>query len=150
MDNEQIFSLCGAVSMIGWLGLALAPRWHVTRDWYAPITAPLMIGVVYVWLMGSHISLAPAEGGFDSLAAVTSLFTVQELLLAGWIHYLAFDLFVGAWEVKDAQTSGVPHLLVLPCLFATLMAGPGGLVLYWVLKLCWLQWQRQRTASSAA
>ncbi len=149
MDNEQIFSLCGAISMLGWVGLALAPRWRFTRDWYAPIAAPLIIGVVYVWLMASNIDLAPPEGGFDSLAGVTALFSVPELLLAGWIHYLAFDLFVGAWEVKDAQVHEVPHLLVIPCLFATLMVGPGGLLLYWIIKLCWQLWQRQRNVSPA-
>jgi hypothetical protein len=55
--------------------------------------------------------------------------------LAGWIHYLAFDLFVGAWEVRDAQRQGIHHLLVIPCLLATLMAGPAGLALYWLLRV---------------
>lgn len=65
---------------------------------------------------------------------MTALFSVPELVLAGWIHYLAFDLFVGAWEVRDAQKKEIHHLLVIPCLFVTFMAGPAGLVLYWVLK----------------
>ncbi len=135
MTAEQIFSLCGLLAMAGWAGLILAPRWSITRDWYAPVVAPLMIGVVYVWLMTTNIGSAPAEGSFNSLAGVAALFSVPELLLAGWIHYLAFDLFVGAWEVKDAQQHGVHHLLLIPCLLATFMAGPGGLLLYWVVKL---------------
>ena len=48
---------------------------------------------------------------------------------------MAFDLFVGAWEVQDAQANQVPHLLVIPCLIATLMAGPAGLLLYWIVKV---------------
>ena len=100
--------------MLGWLGLVVAPRWHVARDWAAPVIAPLMIGSVYIWLMASNFSLAPNDAGFGSLAEITALFSVPELLLAGWIHYLAFDLFVGAWEVKDAQQEGINHFAVIP------------------------------------
>lgn len=103
----------------------------------APVIAPLMISILYVWLMGSHFPLAPESANFASLAGVGAFFTVPELLLAGWIHYLAFDLFVGAWEVKDAQANGIRHLAVIPCLVATLMAGPGGLLLYWIVKLAY-------------
>ena len=148
MDLEQIFSICGMIAMLGWVGLILAPRWSITRDWYAPVVAPLVIGVVYVTLMLTYIDQAPADGGFGSLAAVASLFTVHELLLAGWIHYLAFDLFVGAWEVKDAQDNNIHHLLIIPCLLATFMAGPGGLLLYWIIKLA-VQGIRKQSAEVA-
>lgn len=148
MSPEQIFSLAGALSMLGWAGLVLAPRWTITRDWLAPVVVPLLIGVVYVTLMLTYIDRAPEGGGFDSLAGVAALFSVEELLLAGWIHYLAFDLFVGAWEVKDAQEQGIHHLLVIPCLILTLMAGPGGLLLYWVIRLVNSLWF-SKTAAAA-
>jgi hypothetical protein len=54
--------------------------------------------------------------------------------VAGWIHYLIFDLFVGAWEARDARRRGVPHLLLVPCLLATLMIGPVGLLLYVLVR----------------
>ncbi len=80
-----------------------------------------------MFLMATHYGTAPADAGFGSLDAVASLFTVRGLLLAGWIHYLAFDLFVGSWEVSDSRANGIHHLFVVPCLFATFMAGPPGL-----------------------
>jgi len=135
MGLEQIFSLCSVIAMIAWVGLLLAPRWTVTRDWLAPIIVPLLIGLCYGWLMLTNLSSSPVDGNFNSLAGVAALFTVPELLLAGWIHYLAFDLFVGAWEVKDSQAHNIPHWLIMPCLLVTLMAGPAGLVLYWLVKL---------------
>ena len=52
------------------------------------------------------------------------------MLLAGWIHYLAFDLLIGSWEVRDARELGIPHLFVVPCLFLTFMFGPAGWLLY--------------------
>ena len=78
--------------------------------------------------------LGQVEGDFNSLAGVRGLFQSDRLLLAGWIHYLAFDLFIGSWEVRDARRLGIPHLLVVPCLLCTLMAGPVGLALYFAVR----------------
>ena len=62
------------------------------------------------------------------------LFRNPWALLAGWTHYLAFDLFIGAWEVRDAQQRGVPHLLVVPALVLTFLLGPSGLLLYLTMR----------------
>jgi hypothetical protein len=58
------------------------------------------------------------------------LFSNPWLLLAGWIHYLAFDLLVGSWEARDAHDRGVRHLLVVPCLILTFLFGPIGWLIY--------------------
>ena len=149
MDNDTIFSICSSLALLGWLGLALLPRWHITRDWLAPVISPLIIAVFYAALMGGNFGGAPEGAGFGSLAEVQLLFSVPELILAGWVHYLAFDLFVGAWEVRDAQRNGVHHLLVLPCLLATLMAGPAGLLLYWIIRLGVQAFRRNTEAAHA-
>ena len=134
MDLEQVFSFCSGLAMLGWLGLALAPRLEFTRDTMPSLIIPVILGVTYAYLMFSFSGSASEDGGFGSLAEVKALFGVDALLLAGWIHYLAFDLFVGAWIVRDAQKEWISHWLVLPCLFFTLMAGPFGLLLYLVLR----------------
>ena len=131
---ETIFSACGALAMLGWAGLVLLPRLPSVVNVLAGLVIPGIIGLVYLTLMVSNIDQTPADGGFGSLAGVKALFAVDALLLGGWVHYLAFDLFVGAWEVRDSQRSGVHHLLVIPCLLATFMAGPAGLVLYLLLR----------------
>ena len=59
----------------------------------------------------------------------------------GWTHYLAFDLFIGGWEVRDAQSRGISHLLVVPALVLTFLFGPAGLLLY--LAVRWLARQRR-------
>ena len=63
-----------------------------------------------------------------------TLFENPWLLLAGWAHYLAFDLFIGGWEVRDAQRRGIPHLLVVPALVLTFLFGPAGLLLYLLIS----------------
>ena len=96
-------------------------------------------GGVYLGLFG--LNLIGADGGFGSLAELARLFENPYLLLAGWVHFLAFDLFVGAWEVRDARRVGIAHLLVVPCLVLTFMAGPVGLLLYLGLRVAWKrQW----------
>src|SRR5678816_4558343 len=116
--------------MLGWAGLILLPGQRLVVEVLARVVIPLLIAAIYLFLMASNYSAAPAGAGYGTLDAVASLFTVRGLLLAGWIHYLAFDLFVGSWEVSDARANGIHHLFVVPCLLATFMVGPVGLALY--------------------
>lgn len=131
MNLERIFSLSGAVVLPCWLLLVFAPRWRGTMR-LATFVAPLLLAGVYVWLL---FTAPPAQGaGFSSLAQVRALFSVDQALLAGWIHYLAFDLFTGSWEVRDAQRLGIRHWIVVPCLVLTFLFGPVGLALYLLVR----------------
>jgi hypothetical protein len=127
-----LFSLSGAVVLPCWLLLLVAPRWRVTQA-LATFVVPLMISALYVALLVSHKSLPGA--GFNSLAEVGVLFSSPYALLAGWIHYLAFDLFTGAWEARDAAHIGISRWLAAPCLLLTFLFGPAGLALYLLLRL---------------
>ena len=132
MSPEQVFSLCGALATAGWLLLVFLPRRRWTARLVCPVVIPLLLALVYLWLVATTFGRTP--GGFGSLAEVSLLFQNPRALLAGWIHYLAFDLFVGSWEVRDAQRVGVRHLLVVPCLVLTFLFGPVGLLLYFALR----------------
>jgi len=132
MSLETIFSTCGTLAMLGWLLLIFVPRWKWTARFIAACLVPLALAVVYLVLVATHFG--QSEGGFGSLAEVSLLFRNPHNLLAGWIHYLAFDLFIGAWEVRDAQKIGLHHLLVVPCLVLTFLLGPIGLLLYFGLR----------------
>ncbi len=131
---DTLFSTGGALAMIGWAGLILLPGQKLVVEVLARVIIPSTIAVIYLYLMATSLGAAPEGSGFDSLASVKALFTVDALILAGWMHYLAFDLFVGSWEVSDSRREGVHHLLVVPCLLLTFMAGPVGLGLYFLIK----------------
>lgn len=134
MDMERWFSLAGNLVLPGWLLLILLPRWRYSARFIAPVLIPSILAVGYLTLFAMNSS--PSDfSNFGSLAGVKSLFQIDALLLAGWIHYLAFDLFIGSWEVRDAQTVGVPHWLVVPCLVFTFMLGPVGLLGYLVVRI---------------
>ena len=132
MSPETIFSLCTKLVLPGWLLLVFLPRWRWSARLISAVIIPLALAVVYVYIVASHFGRS--EGGFGSLADVGRLFQNPHALLAGWIHYLAFDLFVGAGEVRDAQRVGLHHLLVVPCLVLTFLFGPAGLLLYFLLR----------------
>ena len=129
---ERIFSLGGMVVLPCWILLSAAPRWKWTQR-LATFVVPLLIASVYAWLLLGHAM--PKGGGFGSLAQVAVLFSSPYALLAGWIHYLAFDLFTGAWEARDAARLGISRWIVLPCLALTFLFGPLGLALYLLVKL---------------
>ena len=132
MPPEKLFSIFSTLVLPGWLLLVVAPRWKWTARLICAVLVPLLLALVYLYLVATQFG--QSEGGFGSLAAVSRLFQNPYNLLAGWIHYLAFDLFVGSWEVRDAQRVGLHHLLVVPCLVLTFLLGPVGLLLYFALR----------------
>jgi hypothetical protein len=132
MSAELLFSICNNGVLPAWLLLAVAPGWSWTQRIVHAIWIPALLGLAYAFALSSG---SPVEGGsFFSLAGVMLFFTDPWAATAGWIHYLAFDLFVGAWQVRDARRNQIPHGLLLPCLIATLMLGPLGLLAYLALR----------------
>jgi hypothetical protein len=131
MTPEQLFSILNLMAMAAWLPLVFLPRvrWAVT---VVPVVMPVLLAVIYVALVAA--TLPRSEGGFSSLAGARALFDDPWALLAGWTHYLAFDLFIGGWEVRNAQRRGIPHLLIMPALVLTFFLGPGGLLLYLAVR----------------
>jgi ABA DEFICIENT 4-like len=132
MTAEQLFSTLNLIAVAGWLLLVFLPRIRWTST-VVPIVMPSVFAVIYVVLIVT--TLTRSEGGFSSLASVRTLFDNPWLLLAGWTHYLAFDLFIGGWEVRDSQRHGIPHLLIVPALVLTFLFGPAGLLLYLTIRL---------------
>jgi hypothetical protein len=127
MTAEQLFSALNLLALAAWLPLVFRPRVRWTST-LLPVVVPSVLAALYVVLVAA--TLARSEGGFSSLAGVRALFENPWALLAGWTHYLAFDLFIGGWEVRDAQRRGIPHLLIVPALVLTFLFGPAGLLLY--------------------
>jgi hypothetical protein len=133
MDLETAFSASGALAMAGWVALAAAPLAPRLADLVAGRIIPGALSLGYAVLIAVHWAQAP--GGFGTLAEVQALFTHPGVALAGWVHYLAFDLFVGAWIVARARAEGLAHLAILPILPLTLLFGPAGLAAFFALRL---------------
>ena len=131
MTAEQLFSALNLITMAAWLAMVFLPRVRWTAT-VLPVIVPALLAIIYLALLAAMF--ARSDGGFSSLAGVRTLFDNPWLLLAGWTHYLAFDLFIGGWEVRDAQQRGIPHLLIVPALLLTFLFGPAGLLLYLTIR----------------
>lgn len=128
---ETVFLAAQALAFLGWMPLFALP-WIGRRralGWARAAAAALCI--LYLCYFLPNAAAIPRDAGY-TLAAIGRAFETRELLLAGWIHYLAFDLWVGAWEAQDAEAAGLGHGALAFCLFATMMVGPLGLLLYLV------------------
>jgi hypothetical protein len=136
IDPSMAFSLGGLIAMLGWIGLILALFIRTVRPiaWtVAQLVIPALLAVTYILLLWSGRS-AFEGGGFGSIEEVRTLFASDGALAAGWLHYLAFDLFVGAWIARDGTARGVPGLLIVPALPLTFLFGPAGLLLYLAVR----------------
>lgn len=132
MNSDMIFQIANTTALAGWIVLLISPFISNLADRISGLIIPALLSIAYTGLILAFFG--SADGGFDTLDNVVKLFTVREMVLAGWIHYLAFDLFIGAWEVRTGRKDGMPFLLVLPCLPLTFLFGPAGLLLFFVLR----------------
>jgi Domain of unknown function (DUF4281) len=132
MTPDQLFQLANPLALLGWVALLAAPLAPRAAQAVSAAAIPLLLALAYTGLVLAFWWEAP--GGFGSLSEVQALFTHPQIALAGWLHYLAFDLFLGAWEVRTARAEGIPHWLVIPCLILTFLFGPAGLLAFAILR----------------
>jgi hypothetical protein len=137
MNPDALFHACGLAAMTGWLCLISTPLWprRYRERWprlFGGIVIPALIAIVYTAVIATH--WAGHSGSFNSLDGVMQLFTNRWLVLAGWVHYLAFDLFIGGWELTDSRQRSMPHLLLIPILLLTFFFGPIGFIAYLAVR----------------
>ena len=131
MTPEQLFSVANTVALVAWLALILFQR-HRWATNVVVVAAVSLFAATYIPLIAARFF--GSSGGFSSLAGVATLFADPWLMVAGWLHYLAFDLLVGRWEAQDAASRGLSPWLVAPCLLMTFMFGPAGWLLYMSIR----------------
>ena len=137
LDPNQAFDLTGPLVLAGWAALLLSLFVRQVRPIAWPSTqfvVPAILAVLYVPLIWAGFGEAKG-GGFGSIGEIRTLFASDSALVAGWFHYLAFDLFVGTWIVRDGLERKLHPLFILPCLPLTFLFGPTGLLLYLILRL---------------
>jgi Domain of unknown function (DUF4281) len=132
MKPDLLFKICNTIAPLGWLLMIVAPKWRFTKTIIISGILPLLLGLVYLTLI--VLFFGESEGDFNSLQGVMKLFTSPWGVTAGWIHYLAFDMFIGSWELSNGQEHGMNHFLIIPCLLLTFFFGPIGLILFYILR----------------
>lgn len=135
MSPETVFNLANALVLPQWLLMGFAPRWFATKWLMDSCLIPVGLAIIYIVYLfsGGPVDFA----AFGSLSGVKNLFATggDGVMLAGWVHYLAFDLVAGTFVLRDSQQKSIPHWLIVVPLFFCFMLGPVGLLLYWLIRL---------------
>ena len=145
MQLTTVFSAASLLVLVGWVWLLLSPQ----RSFWRPVAVlvALLLAMLYAGLIGAFWT--SAEGDFGSLEGVARLFEHPGLLLAGWVHYLAFDLLVGTWEREEAHRIGLSRWILAPCLLLTFWFGPLGWLAFMAARNVCLR-TRSATGPNAA
>ena len=133
---DTVFAIANALALVMWVALVFLPRWPPLLAAMLYLGVGLLSAAYAVFLIAVVAGIATGgEGGdFSSIEGVRQIFSSDAGVTIGWIHYLAFDLFVGLWIARDADAKGFSRLVQAPILFATLMAGPLGLLLWLAIR----------------
>ncbi len=133
MTASEIFKIVNPLAAFCWIVLVVFPRWKYVRVITVTGMSSLVFAGIYAFSLAAGMR-SGAEGDFQSLEGVAKLFENPYALLAGWVHYLAFDLFVGSWISADALKNRISRWIVLPAQFFTFMFGPIGLAMYLAIR----------------
>ncbi|MBX7483669.1 ABA4-like family protein [Qipengyuania qiaonensis] len=136
---QTVFGAANLLAMIMWAALILLPRWP------ALLAAVLYAGIGLLCLAYSVGIVGILSGGFDpvgpggsadfsTIEGVRAIFASDGGVTIGWIHYLAFDLFVALWIARNADAKSFSRLVQAPILLATFLAGPLGLFRWLVIR----------------
>ncbi|NNK82991.1 MAG: DUF4281 domain-containing protein [Flavobacteriaceae bacterium] len=141
MTPSSVFSIANTMAFIMWLLLIILPNWKTTRFLIDFKVIPILLSILYAIYIISSIISGPAMD-FSSLEAVMHLFTIENAVLSGWLHYLVFDLLVGMWILDENKKLKIPHAILVPCLIGTFLIGPIGFLIYMVVRAYKIQTQR--------
>ncbi len=132
MSADQIFQICNSIAFLAWIILIAFPSWN-RSDLFLTGVIVTLFGVIYSWLIFSNFSFSDMKQ-FGTVEGIQELFRNKTLVVAGWVHYLAFDLMTGIFIRKNAQLHEINYWFTVPCLIFTFMLGPAGLLLYLMIR----------------
>lgn len=129
MTFETGFQIASSAAFAGWVILWFAPRTPTTLA-FLRFGVVGLLAVAYTVLVALYLGRVEG-GGFMSLAQVRALLSSDPVILAGWLHYLAFDLVAGLWIAERADQEGLSRPWQIPFLALTLLLGPVGLLAFY-------------------
>ena len=133
MTADQLFQLSSLVSGIGWIFILVVSPYRKNFDKFVLGIVVVMIAALYTWMNISNFDPSIFKS-FSTLRGVSALFQKDDLLLACWLHILAFDLVVGVWVKKNAVKHGISHAATLPSLLLGIVFAPLGYIVYLITR----------------
>ena len=115
------------------------PQSHLSRIFVTSIFPFLILSGVYIFILyKSYLIGYDFDGNFSlylGLNELSRLFEDHLYIMIFWTHFIAINLFIGGWIVKDSQKFSINKVLMAVPLILTYLIGPIGLFLYWIIRI---------------
>lgn len=131
---EQLFQITNTVALVAWIALVAAPGRRLVSHRLCAVWVPGCLAAAYAAVIAWRLAVAPPADDLGTIAGLRAAFADDWVFAAAWIHYLAFDMVVGAWIARDAVRLGLPWPLRTLALVLTFLLGPAGLLLHLVTR----------------
>ena len=139
LTHENIYLWTNFAILPFWLMLIIIPNSKFTQFFANSIILPLILSATYIYIIYQAILIDDPIFDFFklylSLDNLYILFATESFLLVFWLHFLAINLFLGSWISRDGVKYNMPRSLVFVPLILVYLAGPLGLVLYWIIRV---------------
>lgn len=141
---DYLYFVVMALAAVGWLGLILFPRYRLTNFWLAGLFVPLVLCLLYMYLLLTFWFRDPPANIFQfaTLDGVAAMFRNKGLLLVAWINLIMMDLVVGAWMTRKAAQIRMPYVYLLPCLVVTFVFAGFGFTLFAIMAAAGGGWSQ--------
>lgn len=132
MTASDVFQIVNTIVLPAWLILIFFPG----KSWRNPVIYAFSMAMALVYLLYVIKGLGSMDmESFSKLEGMKAMFSSDEAVLTGWVHYLVFDLLIGNWILNQSRKNNINHFLIIPCLLLCFMFGPVGFLLYSIIKL---------------
>ncbi len=138
---EKVFSFSSALVMPFWFLMIVFPHWRWTNRVMQSVLVLVPVAVLYALLVLPRFGNIFIEVANPTLSGISALLGTSDGATIGWVHFLAFDLFVGRWVYLDSREKAINAWIMAPVLFFCLMLGPIGLLLYLSVRLAYRKQQ---------
>ena len=145
---EQIYTYFSIETLYMWINLGVLPFWfilivfpqsHLSRIFVTSIFPYFILSGVYIFILyKSYLIGYDFDGNFSlylGLSELSRLFEDHLYIMIFWTHFIAINLFIGGWIVKDSQKFLINKVLMAVPLIVTYLIGPIGLLLYWIIRI---------------
>ena len=145
---EQIYTYFTVETLYMWINIGVLPFWfilivfpqsHLSRIFVTSIFPFFILSGVYIFILyKSYLIGYDFDGNFSlylGLNELSRLFEDHLYIMIFWTHFIAINLFIGGWIVKDSQKFSINKVLMAVPLIVTYLIGPIGLFLYWIIRI---------------
>tara|TARA_Y100000741_G_scaffold171410_1_gene129857 strand:- start:122 stop:595 length:474 start_codon:yes stop_codon:yes gene_type:complete len=145
---EQIYNYFTIEMLYYWVNLGVLPFWliliffpqsHISKIFVTSVFPIFVLSGAYIFILyKSYLNSYDFIANFNlyiGLDSLLDLFSNKSFLITFWIHFIAINLFIGGWIVKDSQKFQINKILLFFPLLTTYLIGPLGLFLYWLIRI---------------